>query len=264
MTQVTMARKGRRRRQKFQQSVPLVLGTRRVEQAPTRPSIWLFGGVGLTALLGLGLWFALSPRFYVGSAQVAGTSRIAQKAVFQASGLAGLHILWVDEQAAEARIVEQLPSVEAAKVACQLPADCVITVVERAPVLTWEVGGSLFWVDAAGMASPAGHPLEGRWLVSGPLPADDDGLVDQEVLIGLAELTRLGVRPGRIAYRSGRGLVLDDPAGWRVVLGQGSGMERRLQVYATVRAYVLARGVHPQFVDVRFPEAPYYSETNEW
>ena len=84
------------------------------------------------------------------------------------------------------------------------------------------------------------------------------------MLVGLEELTQLRVEPGRISYRMGRGLVLDDPAGWRVILGQGAGMERRLRVYAAVRSHLLARGVHPRFVDVRFPEAPYYSETNEW
>lgn len=260
-----MARRRRRgRRQQFEQSVSLALGGRRVaEPVPLRPA-WVLGGLGVAALLGLALWVALSPRFYVTGVQVVGANHISEAAVFAASGLAHLHILWVNAEEAEARLLAQLPSVERAEVSCHLPAACTIEVVERVPILTWDIGERLLWVDAAGGAFPADHPLEGRWLIGGPLPTDERGLVDREVLLGLAELTRLGVRPGRVVYRPGRGLVLDDPAGWRVILGQGAGMERRLQVYAAVRAHLLARGIHPRFVDVRFPEAPYYSEVNEW
>lgn len=260
-----MARKRRKwRQQRFEQSLPLVLGRRAEAQPAALRPAWVLAGLGLAALVGLALWIALSPRFYVLGAEVVGASRVPPEAVFAASGLERLHILWVNEREAEARILTRLPSVERAEVSCRLPADCTIAVVEREPLVAWDTGEGLFWVDGAGAPSPADRPLEGRWLVVGPLPTDERGLVDGEVLVGLAELERLGLTPGRIGYRPGRGLFLDDPAGWRVVLGQGSGMERRLEVYAMVREHLLARGIHPRFVDVRFPEAPYYSEVNEW
>ncbi|HEC33866.1 MAG TPA: FtsQ-type POTRA domain-containing protein [Chloroflexi bacterium] len=262
---MAMARKRRgRRRRRFEQSVPLVLGRRAATRPVTLGPIQVLGGLGAVAVLGLILWVACSPRFYVMGAQVIGASRIPEGTILAASGLERLHILWVNGRKAEAQILAQLPSVEQAEVSCRIPADCTIAIVEREPLLTWETEKGLLWVDAAGGALPASQPLEEQWLVSGPLPTDERGLVDKEVLIGLVELGRLGVQPGRIAYRSGRGLVLDDAAGWRVILGQGAGMEQRLQVYAAVRAHLLAHDIHPRFVDVRFPEAPYYSETNEW
>jgi len=100
--------------------------------------------------------------------------------------------------------------------------------------------------------------------VHGPLPLDAHGRVERAVLEGLADLTQLGIRPGNVSYRPGRGLVLDDPAGWRVVVGQGRGMARRLQVYAIVRQHLLDHSIRPRFVDVRFPDAPYYSVENDW
>jgi cell division septal protein FtsQ len=263
---VTVARNGQGRRQRFEQSVPAALTWHKVEGAPVRRRpAWLMGGVGLAAIaLALGLWVALSPLFYVTDVQVVGAERIPAETILAASGLSRLHILWADAGKAQVQIRAQLPSVEWVRVSCGLPARCTIAVVERPALLTWEANGALFWVDAAGGVFPAAAPLTGRWLVSGPLPTDGQGLVEQEVLVGLAELTQLGIQPGRISYRTGRGLVLDDPAGWRVVLGQGTGMKERLQVYAVVHAHLLAHGIHPLFVDVRFPEAPYYSEENEW
>jgi hypothetical protein len=41
-------------------------------------------------------------------------------------------------------------------------------------------------------------------------------------------------------------------------------MARRLEVLEQLTADLEARGVAPRFVDVRFPEAPYYSLTNDW
>jgi hypothetical protein len=224
----------------------------------------MLGSMGGIALLGLVLWFAFSPQFYVTSAQVVGAQRVPPQAIFAASGLQRLHILWANPRAAERRILENIPSIERARVSCQLPARCVIAVTEREVMAAWEQGGVYYWVDRAGGAFPAAGPLEGEWRVSGPIPTDKRGLVVQDVLVGLEELERLGVRPGPILYRPGRGLVLEDPAGWRVVVGQGTGMARRLQVYMKIRAHLVAKGITPRFVDVRFPDAPYYSVTNDW
>jgi cell division protein FtsQ len=225
--------------------------------------------IGLSALGGMALllfilWFAFSPQFYVTRAEVVGAQRIPAEAIFAASGLERLHILWANPRAAERRILETIPSVAQVRVSCRLPARCVIAVTEREPVAAWEQGGVYYWVDRAGGAFPAAGPLEGKWRVNGPLPTDEKGLVARDVLVGLEELERLGVRPGPILYRPGRGLVLEDPAGWRVVVGQGTGMARRLQVYLKIRAHLLEKGITPKFVDVRFPDAPYYSVTNDW
>ena len=224
----------------------------------------MLGSMGGIALLGLVLWFAFSPPFFITSAQVVGAQRVPPQAVFAASGLERLHILWANPRTAERRILENIPSIERARVSCQLPARCVIAVTEREVMAAWEQGGVYYWVDRAGGAFPAAGPLEGEWRVSGPIPTDKRGLVVQDVLVGLEELERLGVRPGPVLYRPGRGLVLEDPAGWRVVVGQGTGMARRLQVYMKIRAHLVAKGITPRFVDVRFPDAPYYSVTNDW
>lgn len=259
------ARRGsRRQKQNFRQSVPLVIGMRAAERPAAARHGVVLGAMGAIALMVFILWFAFSPQFYVISAQVVGAQRVPAEAIFAASGLERLHILWANPRAAEGRILGAIPSVERVRVSCRLPARCVITVTEREPVAAWEQGGMYYWVDRVGGALPAPGPLEGKWRVSGPLPTDEKGLVARDVLVGLEELERLGVRPGPILYRPGRGLVLEDPAGWRVVLGQGTGMARRLQIYLKIRAHLVEKGITPKFVDVRFPDAPYYSVTNEW
>jgi hypothetical protein len=102
-------------------------------------------------------------------------------------------------------------------------------------------------------------------LVRGSLPRQEDGRLDERVRVALAELWAAGANvTSTLTYVPGRGLAFTDERGWRVILGQGPGIDRRLQVLQWLAADLQARGVTPRFVDVRFPDAPYYSLTNDW
>jgi cell division septal protein FtsQ len=253
-----------KRRYGFEVASPVIIGNRS-ETQPTRiPARWVLTGLGLLAVVALVAWVWLDPRFYVQGAQIVGAARVASEAVYDASHLDHVHTLWVDESAAEASILEQLPSVERADVACGLfTADCTIAIAEWPLVANWYVDQQVVHIDRVGNTFPAAEPLAAAWDVSGPLPIDEQGRLHPEVLQALDELERLTVS-GPFSYEPSRGLVMTDDTGWRVILGQGPGMALRLRVYARVRDHLLARGVQPRFVDVRFPEAPYYSETNDW
>jgi hypothetical protein len=83
--------------------------------------------------------------------------------------------------------------------------------------------------------------------------------------VGLTELWATGVAMSQeIHYVPGRGFVITDQRGWRIIVGQGPGMEERLGALEWLAADLKARGLTPRFVDVRFVDAPYYSLTNDW
>jgi hypothetical protein len=92
------------------------------------------------------------------------------------------------------------------------------------------------------------------------LPRGDEGRLDERVRVGLTELWASGQNiPTEFDYSAERGLSFVDEQGWRVVLGQGDGMGKRLRMLELVIAHLQSRGLMPESVDVRFPEAPYYS-----
>ncbi|MGD1995333.1 MAG: cell division protein FtsQ/DivIB [Anaerolineae bacterium] len=252
------------RRYRFESATPLVLGRRTTASAWRFRTRWLLVSLGAVAAAGLVLWFSFSPRFYILEARIVGEEWVSEDEIFTASGLQRLHVLWAREGKAEARILERFPSLQQVEVNCGFPADCTIRVVEHPPILTWQVGERVFWVNSAGRYLPAERPLEEGWVVIGPLPTSPEGRLEQQALVALKELEELNIVPRPIEYRPDRGLILVDEAGWRVILGQGEGMERRLRTYTLVKAHLLEHDIHPRYVDVRFPEAPYYSETNEW
>jgi hypothetical protein len=89
--------------------------------------------------------------------------------------------------------------------------------------------------------------------------------LDERVRVALTELWAVGMNVSpSLTYVPGRGLVFTDDRGWRVILGQGQGMEERLRVLGWLVADLEARDVVPRFVDVRFADAPYYSLMNDW
>jgi cell division septal protein FtsQ len=150
-----------------------------------------------------------------------------------------------------------------------LSAECNIAVVERQQRVVWDENGRLWWIDAEGVIFSAQPPrlAEGSegWLVQGPLPRDKNGRLDKRASVALNELWEAGANISPLLqYVPGRGFVLTDERGWRVIVGQGSGMAKRLRVLEWLAADLETRGLTPRFVDVRFPDAPYYSLTNDW
>ena len=265
-----MRRKGYPRREpgehRFQSATPLVIGQRRAIGSVRISPRWIAIGVGVLALVAAVVWFSFSPRFYVQGPEVVGATRVSPAAIASASEIDRVHILWVDRRAAADRIMDRIPSIAEARVTCELwSADCVLEVVEEPLMLTWLLGDRTFWVDEVGGVFAGDAVLEGKWQVRGPMPTDEAGWIDGDVLDALRMLERFGVDRRPVDYRAGRGLVITDAAGWRVVLGEDpERMERRLRVYAIVREHLIKHDIRPRFVDVRFPEAPYYSETNDW
>lgn len=259
--------KGGRR---FEAAGASVLGRARMKRRPAASrmtSRWL--RVALLVLMGTamagGAWLFTDSRFFVHHVEVTGAIRVSPDEIYQASGLRGLHILWARSAEIEANVLAALPNVESVQARCGLPADCTIAVVERQPKVLWDEDGILWWIDADGIVFQAQGTLPEGWAVRGPLPRDGEGRLDERVRVGLAELWATGEDVAPVFdYVPTRGLVFVDERGWRVILGQGPGMSRRLQVLEQLTANLEARGLTPRFIDVRFAEAPYYSLTNDW
>ncbi|MEE8391135.1 MAG: FtsQ-type POTRA domain-containing protein [Anaerolineae bacterium] len=266
MTKKGRGNKGRR----FESTGVLVGGRSRVKRRPAASRVLSLRLRGVLLLL-MGaamvgaMWLTIDERFYVDHVDVVGTVRVSPDKIFQASGVLGLHILWTRSAAIEERILDALPAIESVQAKCRLPADCAIVVVERQPRMVWDENGLLWWIDADGIIFHAQGALAEGWTIRGPLPRDEDGRLDRRVRVALTELWATGEDVASVFdYVPARGLVFTDEQGWRIVLGQGPGMAKRLQVLERMMADLEARGMTPRFVDVRFADAPYYSLTNDW
>lgn len=220
----------------------------------------------VVVIAGCLLWLWLDPRWYVDASRlkIGGTASLdTARDVALAAEVLTLHRFWIRPQQVVSQVVHTVPAVTDVRVNCRIyPADCLLTVEERDPVLLWEADGQVWGIDAEGVLFPASDPATDLPMLRGPLP--DSERVPGDVLDGVRALLSLGVSIKELTYHAERGLVWTSPEGTRVAFGVGADMERRWRIGLAMLADLQGRGIRPRTMDVRFPEAVTYSLKGSW
>ncbi|MCS7072322.1 MAG: FtsQ-type POTRA domain-containing protein, partial [Anaerolinea sp.] len=107
-------------------------------------------GVIVIALIGLLVLVFVTDAFYVYGPEILGLEYMTPNEVFAISGLANLHVFWVDP-AEVRRSLLQSPTIADARVEVGFAQPLVtIHVEERQPALAWEQAGVQVWLDVQG------------------------------------------------------------------------------------------------------------------
>ncbi|MFP4343344.1 MAG: cell division protein FtsQ/DivIB [Anaerolineales bacterium] len=223
--------------------------------------------VPVLLLAALGLWGWLDPHWYVEASrlQIAGSESVeTAREVALAAEVLGLHGVWLRPRLIASHVISTVPAVTVVEAQCwPYPAQCIVSIEERVPVLVWMTGEGLYWVDAEGVVFPAREERPSLPMVRGPLP--EEGGVSPEILEGITALADLGVPSQELTYHAERGLVWDDARGCLVAFGVGGErMVDRWRIYAALAADLEARGMAPRQIDVRFPSAPTFAVERTW
>ena len=242
---------------------------RRIRLALTpAPGHWpgVISRLAAAAVLALAGWIMYavfkSPNFYVYDVEVLGNATVAAEEVYAASDLEGLSISWVDP-AAVARRVERLPDVRSVQVDIRLPARVIITVEERAPEIVWQTGEARWWVDGEGIAFPPHDDLLPdalKIIDTDAQPVTAGQALDPSVMEAAQSLRRLLPDLPVMHYSRSTGISFTTGEGWPVYVGDGQNMDAKLTILVVLRKDLLARGVTPEFIDVRFEEKPFYKQ----
>jgi hypothetical protein len=84
--------------------------------------------------------------------------------------------------------------------------------------------------------------------------------LDPTLVAAVEELEQLQPEVRVYQYSDLYGLSFESAYGWSVRLGKERDIVNRLSVVYALTDYFLSQGIVPTFVDVRYPEAPYYGE----
>ena len=214
------------------------------------------------------LELTLGESFYIYNPAVTGNQRIPANEIVAASQIETLHVLWLQPERAASTLVNNMTELRSAFIWCGLPAECTIMIAEREPAFEWRQGQTRTWVDADGVAFPArGQSPDIPVIeVSPSVPALLPGQqVDRALVDTLLELVRVLPEIKTFRYTTERGVEFNDPqANWPVYVGVGRSvpgeMAARVTMWRTVAAHLASRNVRPKFVDVRYPQAPYYGK----
>jgi cell division protein FtsQ len=205
---------------------------------------------GLLLLYG----FLLSGDYTVASVVVEGARLGNPQEIADTSGAFGQPIFELDPEDA-ARRVAQLPWVERAAVSAAFPDRVEIVVVERVPVITWQVNGQAFLVDARGNVLLAGAAADlPSVVVEGDVPSVG-GAVDQaRVATVVAVREALSERLDDLRWTASDGLIARLANGRVVVFGAAERIPRKLAVLDTVLQDLESWTI----LDLREPDRPYY------
>jgi len=201
-----------------------------------------------------------SSNFYVYGIEVRGTTTVTYEEVYSISGLEGLSVFWVDP-AAIARQVETLSNVKSAHVKVRLPARVIVTVEERTPVILWQTGDAQWWVDAEGIIlPPRAHLSDALTIIDADAkPVSPGQALDLSVIQTAQSLRQLLPELPVMNYSRATGISFTTGEGWPVYLGDGQDMDAKLTILVNLRKDLMARGITPECIDVRFIERPFYT-----
>jgi len=263
--------RARRTSRQAPQAVPRRRGSRQQSYASVRRAFpWRVVSFTLILVLsGVLIFLFTNDLFVVHGAEVGGVRFVPVDEVFSDSEVSDQRIVMIDPLAVQ-RKLESSPSIEEAEVMLQWPATVIIRVREREPAIVWEQGGKRYWVDLNGHLMVERRDLpnllhvinEGEAIpfqCPGPSCENQDAItIDPEVVRGAQHLKTLRSNIDVLYYDPVRGLSYQDGRGWRAYFGIGVTMNTKLIVYETLVATLESRGVHPVYIDVSNPDAPYY------
>jgi len=199
--------------------------------------------------------------FYVYSAAVEGNLVVPAEEIFSASELDSQSIFWVNPERT-AEVVAGLPDIKSAEVACRLPAQVTIRVVERQAQVVWQWQDRLFWVDDHGVVlKPRGALPEALTVYDGSADSPRlGGRVDARAVVAAPQLRDLRPQLRAVAYDPGRGLTLESEGGGLIYLGVGDDMALKLAILEALETDLRVQGIRPAYIDLRYPQRPTYRQ----
>ncbi len=230
-----------------------------------------FASILISLLLGAAIYLAFTlPYFFVPSATVLGNNHISVEEINTILGVTGQNIFTVQPDELQTRLRLNYPELLSAEVKVYLPNHVYVTISERVPVIIWQRGEGYTWIDQAGVAfRPRGlqaglvpvvavdDPLPGTNIsgdVFSPPPYMQPELVD--AVLALSPLLPAGTT---MTFDSVQGLGWKDSRGWQVYFGTSvEDMPLKARVYQSLVDSLMARSIYPAYINVMYPEAPYY------
>jgi hypothetical protein len=239
-----------------------------------RAAMWRFVSFGLSLLLGAALYLAgTSPLFRAAAPQVTGNERIPAAEIEAVMASTSLQVFTLVPQDLEQRLRLSFPDLLDVEVGVWLPNAVTVEVHERKPVIVWNQSGGYTWIDETGVAFRPRGSAEGLVTVqaqNAPIPETAEPsdplspapFISPELVAAVQVLAPHVPAGAAVMYDARHGLGWTDNRGWQVFFGEKArDMALKLRVYDSMVQMVSSKGIHPAFISVEYPEAPYYRMT---
>lgn len=268
MAQAPVGRKQERARRRYDVALSVPGAEVRLPALPELRFGWrLLSGLLVLVFAGM-LYFAwTASMFQVGELQIQGMNRLTAADFDRVLAVSGEPIFTLDPGELKQELSLAFQDLSAVDVKIALPAEVVVEVAEREPVLRWSEQGREIWVDAQGYAfEPRGDPGE-LVAVEGlrpPMPAPAEGEVnplfaDPALVSAVVSMSAHLPPDTAVVYDHEHGLGWSDWHGWQVYFGfDMDQIDMKLKVYEALVENFDRRGIQPALISLEFIHAPYY------
>ena len=256
---------------------------------PAMPALG-FGWRLISGILAIGMswgiyFFWSSPDFDIQDVEVRGLQSVSQEEIFSKIQIFGSSVFTLDPQGLKDIMLDKFSALEDVAVDISYPAEVVITVTEREPVIAWEQAGiASWWVDRSGLGFEPLGPSEGLVVVNAlaappplpvgvddvdeeeeqPAPSPDEFQVEElltpEMVEAILFLASKAPENSVMVYDGEHGLGwADQDHNWTVYFGKIlDNLPLRLSAYETIAADLLKKKWAPIYISVEYVHAPYY------
>ena len=227
----------------------------------------LLAALILAGSIGAIIYASVAETFFVYEAQIVGSHYIDTDTIYQAARVHEQNIFWIQPDKVMERITE-LDGIKDARVHHDLPAQVLIEVEERKPVVMWraQTQGRDWWLDEDGIVLTYPGVVSNTVFVVDSserqlMPGDHigpDGIV-QSVLQLATALPEIRV----FFYQADRGLSFVQKTArgeWPVYIGDSRDLPHKVQVLQALTAYMVKHRIRPRYVDVRWADYPVYGK----
>jgi len=197
--------------------------------------------------------------FYVFDISVEGNEAVSSEEIWEASGVEGYSIFFIDPQKV-VTMVTSLPDVAEAEVRCRLPNRLSIKVRERQAYLIWLSGEESYYLDREGFVLSPRHQtslsLTLKDLGGGSLRAGDR--INPQILEAANIYSSLLPQVKSFDYSQAYGLAFTTEEGEKVRLGTGEDAQAKIALLYTLKEQLKEKGIKAVVIDLRF-DTPYYT-----
>lgn len=215
--------------------------------------------------------------FKVKSVQVEGVVRLSVADVSSALGVVNKTIFSLNPLEMEEKLAETYSELTNVNVEINLPAQVMVRVNERVPMIAWVMENETLWIDGNGFIFPPRGEAEKMVSIfanvsppmitlaqsdedeSLPMEEEAQAYLPQEDIDAIFVLKTQAPEGTALMYDGNHGYGWTDPRGWQVFFGtKMQDIDSKLLVYQAVVKKLEGEGITPNLINVAYLHAPYY------
>ena len=234
-----------------------------------RQNSWTRWFAGFLTLVfgGLAAGYAFLPQYRFSDIVITGMDKINTNEIKYFTGAVGKPVFAVNPSQIRSILLQRYQDIYDASVTIDFPAEMIIELEERIPVVEWDFGGSRFWIDKDGMVLNQSNSREETIHVyadsyPGSLSQEDRNIplyFSRDILKTIITMGSHVPEGKPLIYTYKNGFGWDTDEGWRIFFGKNDAdMDEKLRMQQSLTKYFRENDIQPILVSLEFKDAPYY------